>query len=352
MKFTLLIEGTARRGVSVHQLYNEAVELIDAAEELGFDAFGCSEQHFWPQVGDIPPIATIPTPELLYAYAARNTKRLTIRTAVSVLPLRPPLLVAEQVASLDILSGGRMQFGTGRGNSTTASDAYGIPTDETYERWEESIKLILEAWTTEGEFSWEGKYYSVPPLHFQPKPLQKPHPKLFYAALSPQSHQLAGDLGMSLLTGTAGVTLEKLSRRIEMYRQAFRNRSNTIGYTPEESVSLTVLANCTEDEATAKAQSEQAFIDYFTSATSVYSTTVHRLDSHVDFSKIREQYTYDRMRETVMVIAGTPDTWTQQLGRLVDVGVDEVTVNFGAMEHQDTLSAMALLSSEVMPKFR
>jgi alkanesulfonate monooxygenase SsuD/methylene tetrahydromethanopterin reductase-like flavin-dependent oxidoreductase (luciferase family) len=352
MRFGLLIEGSARKGVTTRQIYDETVELIDAADRLGFDNFGCSEQHFWPTLGDLPSVATIPTPEIFYAYAARATKNLKIRTAIATLPVRPPLLIAEQVASLDLLSGGRMQFGTGRGNSIYASDAYGIPTAETYDRWQESLELIVGAWTSEDEFSWDGRFFTVPSLRFEPKPLQKPHPQLFYAALSPQSHVLAGELGQSLLTGTAGVTLEKLQMRIQMYRDAFRSAEKVIGKDPQESVSLTVLGHCTEDAATARREGEEAFVNYFLSATAVYSQTVHRLNSEVDFTRARGQYNYETMQETAMIVSGTPDTWTAKLTELADTGVDEVIVNFAGIEHSAALSAMELLSAEVMPKLR
>ena len=351
MKFALLNEGAAREGVDRPTIYREVIETIDAAEAASFDVFGCSEQHFWPDFDGLPAVATIPTPEIFYAIAAERTERIGIRTAIATLPLRHPLLVAEQMATLDIVSGGRMQFGTGRGNSYLAADAFGIPMGETHERWEESLRIIIGAWASEGDFSWDGKFFTVPPQPFPLKPLQDPHPPVLYAALSPKSHELAGSLGLGLLTGTAGITLDKVAERIGLYRSAIKNAKPIPGKA-NEYVSLTVLGHCHEDAAVARAQGEQAFINYYTAATMVYSETVHRVDAAVDFSRIGAKYNFEDMAETAMIICGDPDTWIKKIGELREVGIDELTINFAGVEHEAMLSAIELLGREVFPRFR
>lgn len=351
MKFAMLNEGSRRPGIDVPTIYREVVETIDAAEEFGFDSFGCSEQHRWPDLDGLPAVATIPTPEIFYAIASARTKRLKIRTAIATLPLRHPLLVAEQIGTLDIVTGGRMEFGTGRGNSYLAADAFGVPMEETYERWEESLRIIIGAWTSDEEFGWEGKYFKIPPRPFNQKPLQDPHPPAFYAALSPQSHELAGRLGLGLFTGTAGITLEKVEQRIRLYRDAMAD-ADPISPRKNEYVSLTVLGHCAEDDGTAREQGERPFIDYFTAATIVYSETVHRLDSTVNFSDISSKYTFEKMAETAMIVCGTPDVWNAKLKELQQLGVDEVTINFAGVDHDAVIKAMKLLGEDVFPNFR
>lgn len=351
MKFAMLNEGSRRQGVDIPEIYREVIETIDAAEANGFDAFGCSEQHRWPDLEGLPAVATIPTPEIFYAIAAQRTKRIAIRTAIATLPLRHPLLVAEQIGTLDIVSGGRMQFGTGRGNSYLAADAFGIPVAETYDRWEESLRIIVGAWTSGEEFGYDGKFFKIPPQPFNQQPLQRPHPPLFYAALSPQSHELAGRLGLGLFTGTAGITLEKVAQRIKLYRDAMAT-AEPISPVKNEYVSLTVLGHCAEDNDQAQREGEQAFINYFTAATIVYSETVHRVNSSVDFGKISSKYTFRQMQDTAMIICGDPDTWNAKLAELAELGIDEVTINFAGVGHEHVLSAMKLLGEQVFPNFR
>jgi alkanesulfonate monooxygenase SsuD/methylene tetrahydromethanopterin reductase-like flavin-dependent oxidoreductase (luciferase family) len=351
VKFALLNEGSARVGIDRPTIYREVIETIDAAEAAGFDVFGCSEQHFWPDFDGLPAVATIPTPEIFYAIASQRTQRIGIRTAIATLPLRHPLLTAEQIATLDIVLNGRMQLGTGRGNSYLAADAFGIPMAETYERWEESLRIIIAAWASESDFGWDGKYFTIPPRPFPLKPLQKPHPPVLYAALSPQSHELAGRLGLGLLTGTAGITLEKVAKRIDLYRSTIKD-AKPITAEPYEYVSLTVLGHCHEDSATARKEAEQAFINYYTAATLVYSQTVHRLDSTVNFTDIQGKYNFEAMTDTAMIICGDPDTWTAKLGELRDLGIDELTINFAGVEHDAVIKAIDLLGREVLPRFQ
>lgn len=352
MKFSMLNEGAARHTKDRAAIYREVIETIDAADAAGFDVFGCSEQHFWPDLPGLPAVATIPSPEIFYAIAAQRTETMRIRTAIATLPYRHPLLVAEQIATLDIISNGRMEFGTGRGNSHYAADAFGIPVEETYARWEESLRLIVDAWASEGDFSWDGEFFQVPAQPFPLKPLQQPHPPLLYAALSPKSHVLAGELGLGLITGTAGVTLDKVAERAKLYREALKE-AQPISRQPQEYVSLMLLGCCHEDAAIARQQSEEAFIDYYRAATVVYSDTVHRADSGVDFSQIGTHYTFDGMTDSAMIISGTPDMWIAKIKEIqATVGIDELSINFAGMEHEDILSSIDLLGREVFPEFR
>lgn len=350
MKFGILEEANGAHGLSASEIYSNVLKALETAERCGFDRFGMSEQHFWPPLGDIPRLCSMTSPELFYGIAAVNTERIGLRTAITVLPYHHPLMVAERIATLDVISGGRMEFGSGRGNSYMAADALGVKIEESHERWEESLKIIVAAWLADGEFEYEGKYFKIPPRIVYPKPAQKPHPKLFYSALSPQSHELAGRLGLGLMTATAGITLEKLQKRIDLYRSAMKD-AEPLGGVTNEFVSLTVLGHCTETEAEAREQAEQAFIDYFTGATLIYQETVTRVNPDVNFDHIKSRYTYDAMQDSCMVISGTPDRWIETITRLQQSGVDEVSINFAGIEPTAARKAMELLGSEVLPKF-
>jgi alkanesulfonate monooxygenase SsuD/methylene tetrahydromethanopterin reductase-like flavin-dependent oxidoreductase (luciferase family) len=217
-----------------------------------------------------------------------------------------------------------------------------------YDLWRESLGIILGAWESQGEFEWHGKFFHIPPREISIKPLQKPYPPTYYAAFSPQSHELAGELGLGLMTSTAGVTIDKVQARIEIYRKALE-RATPIGSQVNPRVSLTLLGHCAPTEEQARAESEQAFIDYFVSATAVYREMVGRTNPDVDFSGLRQQYTYDNMSATGMIVSGTPDTWLEALQRMEAIGVDDLAVNFVAIDHQAALDAIALIGREVIP---
>jgi alkanesulfonate monooxygenase SsuD/methylene tetrahydromethanopterin reductase-like flavin-dependent oxidoreductase (luciferase family) len=348
VRIGILHEATARPGDTLTDLYRETLELIDAAEVAGIDFFGCSEQHFWPEIDGIPPIATISSPEVLYAMGIARTSRLVFRTAVSTLAYHHPLVMASRIATLDIVSGGRMEFGTGRGNSTLAADAFGIEVDEMYDRWHECISVIIGAWESQGAFEWNGRYFRIPPREITVKPLQKPYPPTYYAAFSPQSHERAGELGLGLMTSTAGVTIDKVAGRIELYRKALAS-ATPIGSQVNDRVSLTLLGHCTPTAAQAREEGEQPFIDYFVSATAVYREMVGRVRPEVDFSGLRGQYTYDAMTATGMILSGDPDHWLNSLADLERMGVDDLAVNFVGIDHAAALKAIDLIGREVIP---
>ena len=348
MRVGILCEATARRGDTIPDLYEEVVELMDAAEQAGFDYFGCSEQHFWPTIDEIPPIATIATPEIFYAMGIARTQRIKLRSAVATLAYHHPLVLASRMATLDIVSNGRFEFGTGRGNSTLAADAFGIPVEEMYDRWRESLEMIFAAWESGDEFSWDGRFYKVPPRPIAIRPVQRPHPPTYYAAFSPDSFKLAGEMGLGLMTATAGVTFDKLTNRIDLYREAIE-ATRTGGSRVTEAVSLTLLGHCAPTMGEAEKEGTLPFQDYLISATAVYQEMVGRLRPEVDFKNLRNRYTFDLMNDATMIICGDPAHWIDRLKYVSDAGIDELAVNFVGVEREGILRAVRLMGEEVLP---
>ena len=150
-------------------LYRDILEEVEFAEQAGFHAAWFAEHHFFAYGG------VIPSAILLATAAAARTRRLRIATGVVQLPINHPLRVAEQIAMLDSISGGRAIFGIGRGFERAEYDAFNIPMEESRLRFNEAHDLIIKAWREE-RFSFEGKFYKVHDLSVIPQPLQKPHP--------------------------------------------------------------------------------------------------------------------------------------------------------------------------------
>ncbi|MDO8588398.1 MAG: LLM class flavin-dependent oxidoreductase, partial [Armatimonadota bacterium] len=166
-------------GASSHDLrhdirYFEVLEEVELAEELGFDFFGAPEQHF---LGEY---CATSAAECFYGAVAMRTKRIRIRSAITLLPVNHPIKLAEQAATLDILSRGRYEIGTGRSNTLLQLEPFEIPATETRARWAETLEVMVKAFTQD-PFSHEGKYFKIPPRSLIPKPVQKPHPPLFVA---------------------------------------------------------------------------------------------------------------------------------------------------------------------------
>ncbi|MBI3327656.1 MAG: LLM class flavin-dependent oxidoreductase, partial [Nitrospinae bacterium] len=150
------------------RVFQEALEQMIAAEELGYDAVWLAEHHFSGH-------GICGSPLLLAAAAATRTKRVRVGTAISILPFNHPVRVAERAAVLDILSNGRMDLGTGRSTTLIEMDGFEVNPEETRAQWEEAISIIPRMWT-EDPFSHEGRFYNIPPRSVVPKPVQSPHP--------------------------------------------------------------------------------------------------------------------------------------------------------------------------------
>jgi alkanesulfonate monooxygenase SsuD/methylene tetrahydromethanopterin reductase-like flavin-dependent oxidoreductase (luciferase family) len=148
---------------------------------------------------------------------AQRTRRIRIGTAVTLLPLHHPLSCAEQAATADLLSGGRLEFGVGRGSIPTQFHGFGVPVSENRARFDEALEIIRRAWTEE-RFSYRGRFYQVENLAVVPKPVQRPHPPIRVAVHTAESFAHIGDLGLPIYSGTTTTPLPQLREFMALYR--------------------------------------------------------------------------------------------------------------------------------------
>src|SRR6202035_3387644 len=165
MKFGLHYQVPCSASQSPVQRYRDTLDQAAHAERLGFESVWPVEQHF------IPDLSIMPAPMLLLAAVAERTKTLRLGIAIVLLPLSHPLRVAEEVATLDVLSNGRVEFGIGRGSIPTHFTGFGVPQAESRERFVEALEVIVQAWTKE-RVSYAGRFFNVDNLAVVPKPLQ------------------------------------------------------------------------------------------------------------------------------------------------------------------------------------
>jgi alkanesulfonate monooxygenase SsuD/methylene tetrahydromethanopterin reductase-like flavin-dependent oxidoreductase (luciferase family) len=211
MKFGLFYEAPEDPQRTHAERFAEMLDLIVYGETLGFDAAWLAEIHFGGAFSLLSaPLTVVP------AIAAR-TQRIRIGTAVSLLPLHQPLSLAEQAATADLLSGGRLEFGVGRGSIPTQFHGFGIPVAENRARFTEALDIIRLAWTTE-RFSYTGTFYQVENLAVVPKPLQRPHPPIRVGVHTAESFAHLGDLGLPIYSGTTTTPLPLLREGMALYR--------------------------------------------------------------------------------------------------------------------------------------
>src|SRR5213082_964972 len=197
MKFGIFYELSVPRPwerESERQVYANALEQVRLADELGFDYVWAVEHHFLEEYSHCS------APDLFLTACAMQTKRIRVgHGIVACVPeYQSPIRVAERAAVLDILSGGRVELGTGRSATWTELGGFRANADDTKKTWDEFVRVIPKMWTQE-RFSWEGRAFSMPERNVLPKPLQQPHPPMWVAVTSPGTELDAGERGLGAL---------------------------------------------------------------------------------------------------------------------------------------------------------
>jgi alkanesulfonate monooxygenase SsuD/methylene tetrahydromethanopterin reductase-like flavin-dependent oxidoreductase (luciferase family) len=215
-----------REGMTQEEAFEEAFDLMETAETGGLDGVWLAERHFAAPGGPldafgagIPSIASAPI--VLAGAIAARTSRVRIGIAVSVLPLSHPIRLAEEAATVDQISKGRLDFGVGRSGFPRAYAGYAIPYEESRERFQECLEVILKAWTSE-RFSYEGKYYTYEDVCVLPKPYQKPFPPIRVAATTRETFPQVGQMGYPIFVGLRGFDVPRVAAHLSVYRQAWQ----------------------------------------------------------------------------------------------------------------------------------
>ena len=214
MRFGVFFQAPEAPGQSHADRYAEMFDLIVLAESLGFDVAWLAELHFGGA------FSLLASPLMMIPVIAARTQRIRIGTAVTLLPLQHPLSIAEQAATADVLSGGRLEFGVGRGSIASQFHGFRVNVRENRARFDETLEIIRRAWTEE-RFSYRGRFYDVEEVSVVPKPVQRPHPPIRVAVHSEASFAHLGAAGLPIYSGTTTTPLPQLRQFMAVYRERF-----------------------------------------------------------------------------------------------------------------------------------
>ncbi len=322
----------------------------DLAEPLGFDSLFALEHHFTGY-------AMSPAPLELLAYFAGRTKRITFGTAVIVLPWHDPIRVAEGIALLDILSGGRCLFGFGRGAASVEYQGFRVSMAEARPRFAEAAQLIRKA-LAEPEFEWHGEFYQIPRTAIRPRPVSHPEQRFYASSVSPESAEIMAKLGFGILVVMQN-EWPKAAENIVNYREV----ALSVGHNPPPPIILTNVS-CAESRAAAHDRAMLWLGKKWQSIDDHY----HFSDGHLATVKGYETYgkmakTYARLQDedervratefyVKIQIVGTPDDCLQQIAELQRVtGTDHLVTefSFGGIPHAEAEADMRLFASKVLP---
>ena len=207
------------RRVPLETVYERALQRIDIMDQTGYDAVWLAEHHF-------NTYSVCPSVHLMGMHVAGRTRNLRIGTAVSLAAFYHPLRLAEEVALLDVLSGGRVNWGAGRGFDMTEFRAFNVQREESYPRFREAVDIVLESWRKD-RITYHGDYFHFDDIEVLPKPMQKPHPPVWLASTSPDAIAWSGERGYTIMLDPHSAHRDIAAKR-ERYREALEKHGHSI----------------------------------------------------------------------------------------------------------------------------
>jgi alkanesulfonate monooxygenase SsuD/methylene tetrahydromethanopterin reductase-like flavin-dependent oxidoreductase (luciferase family) len=339
MEIGLFTEFACPPGMDDAQGFDDAFAEVTAAEDLGFDAVWLAEIHF--QKGR----SLLAAPLVIATAIAQRTGRLKIGLAVQILPLSHPLHLAEDVATLDHLSKGRLDFGVGRSGLPDHYRGFNVPYSESRERFHETLDILLKAWT-EDRFTYEGTYFQFRDVCVVPKPYQKPHPPLRVAATTHETYGLVGRMGLPIFLAVRTTSIGDLQRSIGGYHEAWREA----GHPGRGEVSLIVPVYVADTDRRARQEPEASTMHFFRTVADQLARGGTQREE--DAAKLGRLSYADIQKE--LVVYGAPETVAERLRELREtLGVTALSVwmNVGGLiPHERVLGSMRLFAERVIPR--
>lgn len=352
MKFGLLSEGDTPDGMTNYHRYHEVLDEMVLAEAVGFDFCGTSEQHFFPSV------ATFSAPETFYGALAARTSRIKLRhMSVVMLSFNHPIRVAERLATLDIISNGRVEFCTARSNSPLTLDAFGIDPDDTRAQWREGLEVTIRA-LTEDPFEFNGQYYKLPPRTVAPKLYREEMFPVSVVATSLETFALAGRSGLGAMTNDNYAGWEYLGRGAAAYKEACKDAQPFAPYPVNNSLGFTIFVpNCDADVERAYRTARHVANGFCAVCHMVYMPLAERSESYRDFAQIQDVYDHRTdldymMSKTPSVVVGPPEKFIETITRLEKLGFDEVLMRIDGFGHQQNMRSIEMIGKYVIPHFK
>jgi alkanesulfonate monooxygenase SsuD/methylene tetrahydromethanopterin reductase-like flavin-dependent oxidoreductase (luciferase family) len=355
MKFSLFFEMQISEPTrsSEAQLFHDCLEQAILADELGYHCAWAVEHH------GLYEYSHSSAPEIFLSFVAARTKRIRIGHGVTLLPHRynHPIRVAERIATLDILSGGRVNWGTGKSSSLVEQSAFENDVKTLHEQWAEAIEMIPRMWSSD-VFSHEGRFFKIPPTQIVPKPVQQPHPPIFAACSKPESAVAVGKLGLGALNFASG-TDDYLEHKISEYRAAVR-ASKPTGRLKNDWFACAPATLVLDDDREACRYGMRGAIFFGASLERYYfpgSRPTGRLDVPRSFMSDADLKAAMAARNApgsgVGAIVGDPVAAREMVERYKDAGVDELILlmQVGTVPNELVMRSIRIFAQEVMPHF-
>jgi alkanesulfonate monooxygenase SsuD/methylene tetrahydromethanopterin reductase-like flavin-dependent oxidoreductase (luciferase family) len=347
MRFGVYTDMQCPPGKPHDQVYWEVQRQIEHADEMGFDTYSSVDHHF------VQEFSVSANPLALFCSVAERARSIRFRTTLHVLPPKNPMELAGQIAAADIMTGGRIECGVGRGHAWLYR-GFGIPMVESQPRFEEALDILIKAWTNE-RFSYDGRFWQISNATVVPRPLQKPHPPILMSGTSDNAYAVAGKNGWGVMAPPVFPPFA-LDRWVGIYKEACA----THGHEPE--IIYPRLCFLGNDSAQIHRECERPLLQFFQGGLKgiqwISSTKEELQRANYGFycSGVYEHLSsmsYEDLIKDGIVFAGPPDKLIEEIAWLSDKGITEfdILANYGGMEHLLALKQQELFAAKVMPFF-
>ncbi len=347
MRFGTFFQAPEADGRSHAERYAEMIDLIALADQLGFDVAWLAELHFGGA------FSLLSNPLMAVPVIAQRTRRIRIGTAVTLLPLHHPLSLAEQAATADLLSGGRLEFGVGRGSIPSQFHGFRIPVAENRARFDEALEIIRLAWTQE-RFSYRGAFWEVENLSVVPRPVQQPHPPIRVAVHTAESFAHIGDRGWPIYSGTTTTPLPQLRE----YMQLYRRRLSAAGHPwREDQMALMFPVHVDATGAAARDAMRPGVLQYYKNIHAIFAPLPDSYGDHLPRLKNIEDTIanppYDKFFRDQAVFGDAAEVVDRLQAAREEFGLSQVIAWFDQgcrLPRAEVERAMRRFAEHVMPK--
>jgi natural product biosynthesis luciferase-like monooxygenase protein len=336
--------------MSTAEYYQQVLALAERGDALGYHSIKAVEHYFHDYGGHTP------SPLVLLSAIAARTRRVRLITGAVIPAFNHPIKLAGELAMVDNMSNGRLDVGFGRAFIPEEFDAFGVSMDESRGRFEEGIEVIKRLWT-EDRVTHEGQYHRFRDVHLTPRPVQRPHPPIFIAAVSTaESFVWAGENGYHLMIVPFAGSLERTAAFVRSYREAWARAGHPPGREQIQMSFHCYLAETHEAAIEGFKRPVERYVEVFSEAISSWEGRASGNYAGYDrvVTAVRSQ-TPDTLREGRVAFVGSPAEVIEQV-RFARETFGEVEpsmqVNFGGISTQEATRTLELFAREVMPAFR
>ena len=328
-----------------HRLFHEALDQVELADRLGIDYAWEVEHHFLEEYSHSS------APEVFLAACSQRTKQIRLGHGIVLMPpgYNHPARVAERIATLDLVSSGRVEFGTGESSSRLQLEGYGVSYLEKRQAWEETVREVAKMMAMEPYPGFQGRYFSMPVRNVVPKPVQKPHPPMWIACSNRDTIRLAAQLGLGALT-FAFVDPKEAKFWVEEYYETFKRECQPIARSVNPNVAMVTGFSCHDDSATAVARGLEGF-RFFGFALAHYYINGTHVPGRLSVWDAFKQTTFPELPTGGI---GNPDQMRANLETFEQEEVDQVIFiqQGGRNRHEHICESLELFAKRVLPDFK